>query len=279
VNEGLDVRTCLQQAGRDVRFIGVDDGHLLPLSQRSPGWMMGWNVEKTLQCEGRSQKTVDVIYAWFEGKLRDRKEQLGNVPTFCLTGDANIDMAGAPPPRQAFDVAHVHVGSGVSGMVEWVTRPLDHVGNWFVSSKGDALPPARDGWLRPAMVPLQRVKETQWVVGVPRATFTIDNADREAPVLFVQVAAWRPGSGTYRILSQQVTPVRGTGEITTDLAAVRGKIDAGEVVGLLVRGYQAQYRFSGSGWGTDASISGRVELPMGLASVPVDRESAVVAGN
>lgn len=265
VNEGLDIHACLKQAGRDSRFVAIDDGHLLPLSQRSPGWLIGWNVEKTLQCDGRRQKTADVIHAWFEGKLRDRTAALEQVPRFCLTGDIEVDSAGTPPARQSFDMARVHVGSGASGLVEWAARPLDHVGNWFVSAKGDALPPAKDGWLRPAMVPLLRTEQAQWVAGVPRATFTIDEADRPSPVLFVQVAVWRPGSGSYRILSQQVTPVRGAGEITTDLAAVRGRVEAGEVIGLLVRGYQAQYRFSGSGWGTEASIGGRVELPLAKA--------------
>lgn len=270
VNEGLDIHACLKNAGRDSRFVAIDDGHLLPMSQRSPGWLMGWNVEKNLQCDGRTQKTADVIYAWFEGKLRGRSEQLDHVPRFCLTGDKQVDMAGVVPARQAFDMATVHVGSGASGLVEWAARPLDHVGNWFVSSKGRELPPVRDGWLRPAMVPLLRASQAQWVVGVPRATFTISKEDRPSPVLFVQVAAWRPGSGSYRILSDQVTPVRGAGEITTDLSAVRGKVEAGEVVGLLVRGYQAQYRFSGSGWGTDASISGRIELPLAMADAAVD---------
>lgn len=270
VNEGLDIHACLKQAGRDSRFVAIDDGHLLPMSQRSPGWVMGWNVEKELQCDGRTQKTADVIHAWFEGKLRGRSEKLDDVPRFCLTGDKQVDMAGSVPARQAFDMPRVHVGSGASGLVEWAARPLDHLGNWFVREQKDGMPAAKDGWLRPAMVPLLRARHAQWVAGVPRATFTITNEDRPSPVLFVQVAAWRPGSGSYRILSEQVTPVRGAGEITTDLAAVRGKIEAGEVVGLLVRGYQAQYRFSGSGWGTDASIGGRVELPLAMAGEAVE---------
>ena len=277
VNEGLDIYTCMKQAGRDARFVAIDDGHLLPMTQMSPGWLMGWNVEKKLHCDGRTQNTVDVIGSWFDAKLRDRTEKLADVPTYCLTGDQKIDLAGAPPPRQTFEVPRAHVGSGASGLVEWAARPLDYVGNLFVSSKGDALPPATDGWLRPAMLPLLRVKDAQWVVGVPRATFMIDHENRPSPVLFVQVAAWRPGSGSYRILSQQVTPVRGAGEIRTDLSAVRGRVEAGEVVGLLVRGYQAQYRFSGSGWGTNASISGSVDLPIGPASRGM--KEAAVAGN
>lgn len=270
VNEGLDIHACLKKAGRDSRFVAVDDGHLLPLSQRSPGWVMGWNVEKYLHCDGRTQKTADVIHAWFDAKLRDHHEKLNDVPRFCLTGDRQVDMAGTVPARQSFEMARVHVGSGASGLVEWAARPLDHVGNWFVPAKNEGLPAAKDGWLRPAMVPLLRAERAQWVAGVPRATFTISEEDRPSPVLFVQVAVWRPGSGSYRILSEQVTPVRGAGEMTTDLAAVRGKVEAGEVIGLLVRGYQAQYRFSGSGWGTDASIGGRVELPLATAGDEAD---------
>ncbi|MFZ5723583.1 MAG: alpha/beta hydrolase family protein [Pseudomonadota bacterium] len=277
VNEGLDVRACLQQAGRDVRFIGIEDGHLLPLSQHTPGWMVGWNVEKTLDCDGRKQKTEDVIRDWFEAKLRGRSERLANVPDFCLTGDPQVDAAGAPPARQTFALARAHVGSGASGLVEWAARPLDHVKNWFVPADGNDWQQPRNGWLRPALIPLQRAETAQWVAGVPRAKLVIDRSDRDAPVLFLQVAAWRPGSGSYRILSQQVTPVRGTGTIETDLAAVRGKLEKGEVVGLLVRGYQSQYRFSGSGWGTDASIGGSVELPLAQATTDRDGKPAVAS--
>ena len=266
VNEGLDVRACLQKAGRDVRFIGVDGGHLLPMSQHTPGWSLVFHVEEKLHCNGGEQRTQDVIYAWFEAKLRGRRERLADVPEFCLTGDPAIDNAGAAPARQRFEVARAHVGSGASGLAEWIGRPLDHVGNWFVPDDGDDWNEAKDGWLRPALIPLQRIEQPQWVIGVPHASLTVDNADREMPTLFLQIAAWRPGSGSYRVLSQQVTPLRGTGAIETDLSAVRGKLEAGEVLGLLVRGYHEQYRFSGSGWGTDASISGSIELPVAPAS-------------
>jgi len=268
VNEGLDIHACLARAGRDARFIGVDGGHLLPGAQRSPGWVPGWHIEDTLACDGRTQRTRDVIMAWFDGKLRGQPGKLAQVPRFCLTGDAGVDAAGAPPPATEFVLPRVHVGSGASGLVEWAARPLEHAGNWFVRNDAADWQRARDGWLRPARMPLLRADRALWVAGVPRATFTVDNTDREQPVLFVQVAAWRPGSGSYRVLSEQVTPLRGNGTVSTELAAVRGRIAPGEVVGLLVRGYQNQYRFSGSGWGTDASLSGRVQLPLADATGP-----------
>lgn len=270
VNEGLDVHACLKQAGRDARFIGVEDGHLLPGAQRSPGLVPGWNIEKNLRCDGRTQKTREVVLAWLDAKLRDRAERLDEVPVFCLTGDTAVDATGAPPERRRFELARAHVGSGASGLVEWAARPLDHVKNWFVPADGDNWQRPRNGWLRPALIPVHRAAQAEWVVGVPRVSITIDEADREAPVLFLQVAAWRPGSGTWRILSQQVTPVRGTGRIDSDLVAVRGRLEPGEVVGLLVRGYQSQYRFSGSGWGTDASVHGSIELPLAAAGAPED---------
>lgn len=279
VNNALDIRACMQKAGRDVRVVGIDGGHLLPVSQHTPGWVIGWHVEKELNCNGTTQRTRDVIMNWFEGKLRDRQERLAEVPTFCLTGDALVDAAGAPPAAQTFEIARAHVGSGASGMIEWMGRPLDRVGNLFVSTKGRDWQKPGNGWLRPARVPLHRAEKDEWVVGVPRVSITVDNTDRDDPMLFLQVAAWRPGAGSYRVLSEQVTPIRGSGKIETDLMAVRGKIKAGEVVGLLVRGYQEQYRFSGSGWGTDASISGSIDLPMAAASVPAGKASAAVAGN
>jgi len=266
VNEGLSIHACLKDAGRDARFVGVDGGHLLPGTQHTPGWLVGWHIEETLDCDGSKQKTSDVIFNWFEAKLRGKTELLATVPAFCLTGDVRVDAVGAVPASQPFELARAHVGSGASGLFEWVARPLDHVKNWFVPANGDNWQQARSGWLRPALIPATRVDGPQWVVGVPHVSLDIDEADRAAPVLFLQVAAWRPGSGTYRALSEQVTPVRGTGHIETDLAAVRGKVADGEVLGLLVRGYQAQYRFSGSGFGTDASVRGRIALPISPAT-------------
>lgn len=267
VNEGLDIHRCLKAAGRDVRFVAVDDGHLLPGTQRSPGWLVGWNVEKELACDGRRQKTADVMLAWFEAKLRDRDQELAKVPVWCLTGDPAVDAAGAPPAPVRFGLAKAEIGSGVSGMLEWAARPLDHVGNWFVPARlpADWQAP-RNGGLRPARIPLAVMDKATWVAGVPRVTLTVSDTDREDAVVFLRLAAWRPGSGTYRALSEQVTPVRGAGTRTFDLMAVRGLLQPGEVLGLIAQGYNAQYRFSGSGLGTDAAVSGSIEIPMAPAA-------------
>ena len=101
-----------------------------------------------------------------------------------------------------------------------------------------------------------------WVVGVPKVTVNFSETDRNEPILFLRLAAWKPGSGNYRVLSQQVTPVKGNDEQTIELNAVRHKLKKGEVVGLLVNGWSSQFRLSGSGLGTDASISGSIDLPV-----------------
>ncbi|MFP5440733.1 MAG: hypothetical protein ACLGHJ_04510, partial [Gammaproteobacteria bacterium] len=265
-NEGFDIHRCLVDAGRDARLITVADGHLLPGTQRSPGWLVGWHIEKELDCEGRKQKTADVMFAWLEAKLRDRDDLLAGVPTYCLTGDPAIDALGSPPPTVPVALGKAHIGTGMSGMVEWIARPLDHVRNWFVPARlPDDWQAPKNGGLRPARIPLAVMDRPTWVVGVPRARVTISDTDREDAVVFLRVAAWRPGSGSYRVLSEQVTPLRGAGSHEVDLMAVRGKLEAGEVLGLLAQGYNAQYRFSGSGFGTDAAVSGHVDVPMAPA--------------
>lgn len=265
-NEGFDIHRCLVDAGRDARLITVADGHLLPGTQRSPGWLVGWHIEKELDCGGQKQNTADVMYAWLEAKLRDREDLLAGVPTYCLTGDPAIDALGGPPPTVPVALGKAHIGTGMSGMVEWIARPLDHVRNWFVPARlPDDWQTPQNGGLRPARIPLAVMARPTWVVGVPRATITVSDTDREDAVVFLRVAAWRPGSGSYRVLSEQVTPLRGAGTHEIDLMAVRGKLEAGEVLGLLAQGYNAQYRFSGSGFSTDAAVSGRVDVPMAPA--------------
>jgi ABC-2 type transport system ATP-binding protein len=83
-------------------------------------------------------------------------------------------------------------------------------------------------------------------------------------VVFLRLAVWRPGAGSYRVLNDQVTPVRcpGSEPFEVELAAVRARLAAGEVLGLLVEGYSNQFRISGSGLGVDASIAGRIGLPL-----------------
>jgi ABC-2 type transport system ATP-binding protein len=274
-NQGLDARQCFRSAGRDVRLVAIEHGHMMPGSQ----WHLGlpvWHAQSEVSCGGKTLKTAAMIHDWLDGKLRGDAAALARVPEFCFTGDAAADarVARGETPLQWEPLPKVHVGSGLSGRMEYVMQPLDRLGNLFVPAR---LPgnwqQANNGWLRPARIPLFTPSQPTWIAGAPHVELTCSETDREKAVVFLRTAVWRPGAGSYRVLHDQVTPVRCKAESrqTVELAAVRARLMPGEVLGLLVEGYSNQFRLSGSGLGVDASIEGRVGLPL----VPAATEALV----
>lgn len=270
-NHALEARQCFRSAGRDVRLLAIEHGHMLPGSQ----WYIGfpvWNAQSEVICDGKPLKTARIIHDWLDGKLRDDTAALARVPAFCFTGDAVVDaqQARGEVALQWQALPKVHVGSGLAGRMEFATRPFDRLGNLFLPAH---LPKdwqeSENGWLRPARVPLYTPKAPTWIAGAPKIEITCSATDREKAVVFLRLAVWRHGVGSDRVLNDQVTPVRcpAQGPLTVELAAVRAQLEAGEVLGLLVEGYSNQFRLGGSGLGVDASIEGRIGLPL-LSSSP-----------
>ncbi len=259
-NQAVDMQRCFKQAGRDVRLVAVADGHLLPDQQWSPG-MSIWYMQKEVVCAGKPLKTAALVRDWLDGKLKGDAAALARVPSFCLTGDALADARQQLGDWQ--ELKPVHVGSGMSGQFELLLKPLDHVGNWLRPARVPAdWDTPHNGWLRPARVPLLAPKEPTWIAGIPRVRLNFSQTDRDDPVLYLRLAKWRPGSGSYTILNQQVTPVHAKGPLEFELGGVSARIAPGEVLGLLVTGWNSQFRFAGSGSGTDASLAGQIALPL-----------------
>lgn len=266
LNQALDARKCFKDAGRDVRLIAIEHGHMMPGSQ----WYWGvpvWHMQGEVSCGGKTLKTTAVIRDWLDGKLRDDAAALARVPEYCVTGDAEADALAArgDMPLRWEQLPRVHVGSGLAGRMEYVTRPLDSLGNLLMPARlPEDWQQPENGWLRPARVPLFTPSQPTWIAGAPRVELNCSNTDREKAVVFLRLAVWRPGSGSYRVLNDQVTPVRckQEGRLDVELAAVRAQLVPGEVLGLLVEGYSNQFRLSGSGLGVDASIEGRIGLPL-----------------
>lgn len=259
-NQSVDMQRCFKMAGKDVRLVAIADGHLLPGSQWSTGTPV-WEMQDEVSCGGKTLQTAAIIRDWLDGKLRGDDKALARVPHFCLTGDELADARQQIGEWQEF--RPVHVGSGMSGQFELLLKPLDHVGNWLRPAGVPAnWEKPHNGWIRPARVPLLAPKESTWVAGVPRIALTFSQTDRDDPVLYLRLAKWRPGSGSYTVLNQQVTPVHAKGPLEFELGGVNARIEPGEVLGLLVTGWNSQFRFAGSGSATDASVAGRIALPL-----------------
>lgn len=269
VNDALAARDCWARAGRDVRVVAIEHGHLAPTAQWSPS-LKPWHMARTVRCGDRVIPMRELFLAWFDAKLKDDALAGESVPRFCFTGDDGVDAAARPPDGVPFTVPPVRVGGGASGLHEWVLRPLDHLGNLFRPARlPDDWQRVRDGRSRPARVPLLVADRPTWVAGIPRATLTVSGTDRDDAIVFLRLAAWRPGRGSYRVLSQQVTPVRGEGPHELDLAAVRYRLSADEVLGLLLQVHSNQFRGTGSGLRTRATVEGSVTLPLAAASAGV----------
>jgi ABC-2 type transport system ATP-binding protein len=280
-NQALAARDCFKAAGRDVRVVAIEHGHMMPGSQ----WYVGfpvWNAQSEVTCDGKPLKTARVIHDWLDGKLRNDAAALARVPTFCFTGDAVVDakQANGEVALQWQALPKVHVGSGLAGRMEYMTQPFDRLGNLFLPAHlPEDWQETESGWLRPARVPLFTPKAPTWIAGAPQVELSCSNTDREKAVVFLRMAVWRPGVGSYRVLNDQVTPVRcpAQGTLAVELAAVRAQLEAGDVLGLLVEGYSNQFRLGGSGLGVDASIAGRIGLPLVSSSPGVlAREDAAV---
>ena len=273
-NHALNARQCFQQAGRDVRLVAVEHGHLMPGSQWSPS-LPAWHMQSEISCAGHTLKTQDLILDWLNGKLRQDTQALARVPALCITGDAIADTRIVEETGDWKSIPPVHVGSGMSGMFELGAKNLDRLGNLLVPARlpADWATP-ENGWLRPARGPLHVATQSGWVAGVPRVELSFSETDREDAVVFLHLAKWRPGSGSYEILNQQVRPARANGTLEFDLPAIRTRLEAGDVLGLIITGYSNQFRIAGSGLGTDASIAGRIRLPLPDASLPATAVSA-----
>jgi len=261
-DQALNARQCFLQSGREARLIAVEDGHLSLTAQWSPGLPV-WHMQKEVSCNGQTLPIQAMILDWLNGKLRADEAALKRVPTLCVTGDPAVDARLVDNVGEWKEIPKVHVGSGMSGVFELAAKPLDSLGNLFVPArvpKDWATP--EDGWLRPARVPLYTSDKTVWVAGVPRVALSFSDTDRDDAVVFMHVAKWQPGSGSYEILNQQVRPASAKNTTEFDLPAIRTQLQPGEVLGLIVTGYSNQFRIAGSGLGTDASITGRIRLPV-----------------
>ncbi len=257
-------RKCFLDAGRDVRLIGIEDGHLNPSSQWSPG-MPVWHMQNNVTCNGQSLKTDDIIDHWLDGKLRNDAAALAQVPSYCVTGDAATDALAAAGNTELHwqTLPPTRMGSGMNGFFELVLKPLDHVANWFVPAglPADWQQP-QHGWLRPGRIPLMTTDSTRWVAGTPVVRVNLQQANKPGNVVFLRMAKWRPGSGSYEVLHQQVAPARaGRGEQEIRLPAIRTQLHQGEVLGLLVQGYSNQFRMAGQRFGTSATVAGTIGLP------------------
>ena len=116
---------------------------------------------------------------------------------------------------------------------------------------------------RPTYVELNNANLKGCYVGTPKATVKIDPvgpASPEAPIVYVGLGLKR-ADGTQTVLHDQVTPLKGYGEQSIDLAGISVKLEEGDSLTLTLQGYNPVFVTSFNRLPVPVSVSASVSLP------------------
>ena len=264
INEAIGNLQCLSKSGRDIRLIGTQGGHLLPFTQ----WSFptpGYEVETEVHCDEQTLNLTQVVLDWLDEKLKHQPNKAEYIPSICLTQDEQRGLVMHEIPRggREFKVPASSISSGFTGFFESPLWPLERFVGWFTptdrSPKFDS--EGGSGTLRPAFTPLYVAASDQDLVGIPLFNGHLSSSDPD-PMVFLGVAVKRARGRYYELVSDQVTPLRGTGDHRVDMMAISTHLKAGDTLGIWLFGYHNQYRFSHTGWFMDATLEGLIELPL-----------------
>lgn len=252
-NEALRAGECLQNAGRDVRIIGSNNGHLQPPVQHSPGLELPvWYLERTIHCHQQQFNVQQIIGQWFDAKLKDQTEQLAHIPTLCLENSPSRQLAELEPvDRYPFPELQVNLHKNL-----------------------------------PLLVPLVAIQQNGWMSGVPRLTLNMQtDAPQTEPILFISMGVWKKNSTQYRILNEQTIPLSQLrlkqrnaiaqqlgflpGKISNavDLPAVNSALKKDEILGLVISSRNPYYGSTSQKRAT-TRIEGMLELPKIINTMP-----------
>ncbi|RYY80870.1 MAG: peptidase S15 [Moraxellaceae bacterium] len=287
-NEGISAYQCLKHAGHDVRLLGVDGGHLQPGVQHSPGLELpAWYIGKNMVCQGKTLNIQTMIADWFDAKLKDQPLQAKSIPHVCIDHSPVQSLDGLQP-QVNYPLPDLHINAG--GGYEWLFKTTDRLRHLLTPQHLPAnWNQPKLGGQRPLLLPLTRLSQDQWLTGIPRLHLNIDTSDpaiaQSSPTLFVSLARWTPGKGSYQILNEQVLPInlqklRYRNQMLSqlqvpiddpakgiDLPAVNAKLKQGEILGLVISS-RSRYFGRSSTAHAEANISGYLELPKMLPASP-----------
>jgi ABC-2 type transport system ATP-binding protein len=265
INQAVKNFQCAKRSGRDIRLIGAQKGHLLPFSQFSV--VPAYSLEEHVFCDGKKLSLIDMTVGWFDEKLKGREGAASQVPTVCLTQDetSGVTFSDVPIGGQSFALQQTNIQSGFAGFFEMPMRWVDQLKSFFSQEKHTVFfneLEGQGGNMRPAFMPLTVAESTGTMSGIPLAELNIQDNHYSQPIIFVGVGVKRKNSDQLTLVSDQITPIKGTGIKKLELAGISIQLNKGDIVGLVIKSYSDQYRFSGSGWLTQANVSGKVALPI-----------------
>jgi ABC-2 type transport system ATP-binding protein len=209
-----------------------------------------------------------MIVSWYDEKLRKQPRTLPAIPDLCVTFS---DDEGKPMHDIAYGglqvpVRETEVKLMQSGWLEFLFEPAESllstiapVGAVKTAEEMDT----QGGWLRPAFIPLKMAEESQDMAGIPLISLQLSTTDSDKDgTVYIAIGIKEPGSPHIKVLGDQYTPLIGDGHYQMDLPAIAYQLKPGDVVGLVVQGFTAQYFLDPEGWFSFGTVSGSVQLPL-----------------
>lgn len=261
-NEGIQIRRCFQQAERDVRFIGTQIGHLLPLVQHD-GLMTFHNVDAQVQCDNHTYSTQQMVMDWFDEKLKGRAQMARYIPPVCLTlnRQRGITLNDIPVGGEIQPWVKAQISSGYAGFWNHAPGLSNKVEPDKTVGVQHSNPGQPGGWIRPVFVPFKKIQTNTYLVGTPLLHIKVQG-EKNSPPPTIFVGIGRQRNKQTQLISEQITPVKGNGDFHLMMNGISDVLQKDDQLGLLVYGYHNQYRIASSGFRTRASITAQVELPL-----------------
>lgn len=267
-NQGYGNWRCADQAGRDSRLIAIQDGHILPWPMQGWSGMPIYNTQESITCGDATFDTTEMIVSWYDEKLRHKARTLPEIPKLCVTfseedGKAFDDLRYG---GLAVDVRKTDVKLMQSGWLEFLFEPAESVmsaiapiGKIETAEEMEST----GGWLRPAFIPLKMAESSQDMAGIPLVSldFTTTDSQHDGNA-YIAIGVKEPGSPHIKVMGDQYTPLTGDGHYQMELPGIAYQLKPGDVVGLVVQGFTAQYFLDPEGWFSFGNISGKVQLPL-----------------
>lgn len=280
-NNGYHNHQCLKRAGGDVRLLSHQSGHILGASASvvpgAEGADAAYAVVNPPEFQGAGGKTAcgsinlgNAVFAWMEEKLQAKR---GAIDAVLKTGQ---DFCMSIADGDAIQLREIKRG-GTLFAIETTTPQFTGPAGVVGASQGSA---AREKML--AVQTLMTADEDNTLVaGIPTLSLNIASVLPEQalaacatqasgcdPRFFIAIGRQAVGSSNWTLVNGNLTPLRGFGQHSVDMAGISARLKKGEKLGLLVYAYHTQYAtsFSRDVFTPAATVGGSVELPMLLKS-------------
>ncbi len=262
LDDAMAMRECILNAHHDAQLIALQGGHMLFWPLQVHAGMPLFHTDKKIACLHPARDLSTSILAWWDHKLRDRPDTL-KLPPLCINLGGGQGLALSGPPRLSpfVELPHGSLRPLLSGRFDGFSQAMLRLSD-ALRPAAAPLKAATGGLGRALFLPLPPVAQNSALLGSAGIDIelTSDHADLDTPV-FVALGRRRHGHRSYRVLSDQWTPLPGLGHWQLQLPSVSAVLQAGDQLGLVVRGFSGQYLGQGAWTLSSVDLVARLALP------------------